>query len=435
MFAVSHDVLVGALPRILLSLKQLVSSRIPVISSRVALFLLIFSLPFVALAQSSSNEFWQSQNIYQIITDRFFDGDSSNNNAEGNYNPSSSSGSSVHGGDFKGIEKKLDYIKSLGATAIWISPVILNANGEFHGYAGRDFYSVAPHWGSMSDLQHLIATAHAKGILVINDIVCNHGGNLTKTSTGSTTIVPPPGYAGLVYRSASKQFAFPFNTNAANPALTNLFHNNGNIANYSDNNQVVLGELSDLDDFRTETDYIRTNMAAIYNFWIGQAGFDAFRIDTVKHVDMGFWQSWCPSVHAYAASIGKPNFFMFGECLDGSETKVGSYTGTKSGGAFALDSMLDYPLYFTINSVFATASGNTQQLENHFNSITNNYDSSAYMRMVTFLDNHDQPRFLNVGQQQHGAAPGCAHLPLYFARGSLSLLRNRAGLQRQHRSQ
>ena len=107
-------------------------------------------------------EFWQSQNIYQVITDRFYDGDPANNNAEGNYNPAGSSGTSVHGGDFKGLEQKLDYIKSLGATAIWVSPVVLNANGEFHGYAGRDFYQVAPHWGTLTDLQHFTAAAHAR---------------------------------------------------------------------------------------------------------------------------------------------------------------------------------------------------------------------------------------------------------------------------------
>jgi glycosidase len=357
-----------------------------------------------------SNEFWQGQSIYQIITDRFFNGDTSNDNAEGNYNPSSSSGSSVHGGDFKGIEQKLDYIKGLGATAIWISPIIKNANGEFHGYAGRDFYSVAPHWGSLADLQHLIQTAHSKGILVIDDIVCNHGGDLTKTDTGSTTFIAPPGgYAGLVYRNASKQFAAPFNTNAINPVLTNLFHNNGNITNYSDNTQVIYGELSGLDDFRTETDYIRTNMAAVYNYWISQ-GFDGFRIDTVKHVEMGFWQTWCPLIHDYATSQGKLNFFTFGECLDGSDAKCGSYTGTKSGGTFTLESMLDYPLYFTINSVFASASGNTQQIENHYNSVAANYDPAAQMRLVTFLDNHDQARFMSVG----GATPARLNVALTF---------------------
>jgi alpha-amylase len=365
--------------------------RWPTLVACILLLVSTRSLP----AQNASNLFWQGQSIYQIITDRFFDGDTSNNNAEGNYNPGSSSGSSVHGGDFKGVEQKLEYIKSLGVTAIWISPIIQNANGEFHGYAGRDFYSVAPHWGNLAALQHLIQVAHSKGILVINDIVCNHGGDLIKTSTGSSTYSAPPGYPNLLYRSSSKQYASPFNTNALNPSLTNLFHNNGNIGDYNDANQVVLGELSGLDDFRTETDYIRTNMAAVYNYWINAAGFDGFRIDTVKHVDMGFWQTWCPLVHSYAATVGKPNFFFFGECLDGSESKCGSFTGTKAGGAFALDSMLDYPLYFTVNSIFASASGNTQQIENHYNSMTNNYDPSAYMRMVTFLDNHDQPRFLS----------------------------------------
>ena len=117
---------------------------------------------------------WQSQSIYQIMTDRFYDGDPSNDNAEGNYNPADSG--SVHGGDFKGIEQKLDYIKALGATAIWISPVVRNGHGQFHGYAARDFYQVAPHWGSLADLQHMIQAAHARGILVIDDIIVNHGG-------------------------------------------------------------------------------------------------------------------------------------------------------------------------------------------------------------------------------------------------------------------
>src|SRR5262245_58503224 len=159
--------------------------------------------------------FWQSQNIYQIFTDRFFDGNAANNNADGNYNPGNSG--SVHGGDFKGIEQKLDYIKSLGATAIWISPVVLNANGEYHGYAGRDFYSVDPHWGTLSDLQSLANAAHARGLLVIDDVIVNHGGDLIySTDSGYANFKTPPDGYNLRYRNASKQFAAPFNTNAAN---------------------------------------------------------------------------------------------------------------------------------------------------------------------------------------------------------------------------
>jgi glycosidase len=354
-----------------------------------------------APAQSASNAFWQAQNIYQIVTDRFFDGDPSNNNADGNYSPTGLR--SIHGGDFKGVEQKLDYIKALGVTAIWISPVVLNANGEFHGYAARDFYRVDPHWGTLADLQHFVRAAHARGLLVIDDIVVNHGGDLIySTDSGYGNFVGPPAGYALKYRSSSKTFAAPFDIynstyNSANNALTNLFHNYGVIQNYNDPSQVQLGELSGLDDFRTESAYVRSNMAAIYEYWIKQAGFDGFRIDTTKHVDTGFWQSWCPAVHAFAATNGLPNFFMFGEVYDADETLCGSYTGTRGGGPFLMDSVLDYPLYFTINSVFATARGNTRQIADHYDRVDAHYDTNAQMRLVTFLDNHDQPRFLSPG--------------------------------------
>jgi alpha-amylase len=351
--------------------------------------------PFLSTAQNATNSFWQTQSIYQVITDRFYDGDASNNNADGNF--SATGTTSVHGGDFKGLEQKLDYIKALGATAIWISPVIVNANGEFHGYAGRDFYNVDPHWGSLADLQHFVAAAHAKGLLVIDDIVCNHGGTmLTSSDPGYPTFNPPPGGYTLKYNS-SKQYAAPFNTNAANPNLTNIFHNYGAIPDYNTPQHYQLGELSGLSDFRTESDYVRSNMAAVYEYWIQNVGFDGFRIDTTKHIENGFWQSWCPAVHTFAATnSAKPNFFMFGEVYDGSDTLCGSYTGTMAGGAYMEDSVLDYPLYFTINSVFATATGNTKQIEDHYNAVAANYDPDAQMRLVTFLDNHDQPRFLSA---------------------------------------
>jgi glycosidase len=366
-----------------------------------------------APAQSAANNFWQAQNIYQIITDRFCDGDTSNNNADGNYRATGAR--SVHGGDFLGAEQKLDYIKALGATAIWISPVVLNANGEFHGYAGRDFYRVDPHWGTLSNLQHFVSAAHAKGLRVIDDIVCNHGGDLIySTDPGYPAFIPPPGGYTLQYRN-SKQFAAPFNTNEVNSNLTNIFHNHGNIPDYNTVEHYQLGELSGLDDFRTESPYVRSNLAAIYEYWIQQAGFDGFRIDTVKHVDTGFWQYWCPRVRQFAATrCAKPDFFMFGEVYDASESLCGSYTGTKDGGSFELDSVLDYPLYFIGKNVFASASGATSQMEKHYASVAKFYDANAQMRLVTFLDNHDQPRFLNASTTNRLAV---ALAFLYTARG------------------
>lgn len=362
---------------------------------RAAALLLAAGLP--AAGQSTGNILWQHQSIYQIITDRFYDGDPSNDNADGNYDPAGHRGTSVHGGDFKGIEEKLDYIKSLGATAIWISPVVLNARGEFHGYAGLNFFKVDPHWGTLADLQHLVRAAHAHGILVIDDIVVNHGGNLVDSSDPGYPAFkyPPDGYL-LRFRNPAKQYPPPFDLNVTNASLTNLFHNNGEIQDYHDPTQVELGELSGLDDFRTETPFVRAQMTKIYEYWIREAGFDGFRIDTVKHVEMGFWPEWCPAVRAFAAAHDKPNFFMFGEALDHSEAKCGSYTGQMGGGPFKLDSVLDYPLYFNINPVFGRATGGNRQIAEHDRAVAANYDPAAQNQLVTFLDNHDQPRFLSI---------------------------------------
>ncbi|MFZ0826679.1 MAG: alpha-amylase family glycosyl hydrolase [Verrucomicrobiia bacterium] len=345
------------------------------------------------VSPAQSNNFWRTQSLYQIVTDRFFDGNPANNNAEGTYAPSNPTG--VHGGDFAGIEQKLDYIKALGATAIWISPIVLNTEGQFHGYSAWNFYQVAPHWGSITDLQNLVQAAHARGLLVVDDIVVNHAGDLVKSS--GSTFNYPVGYT-LSYRNNAKTYPAPFNLTATNPSLTNLFHNYGNIADYNNSTQAILGWLSGLNDFRTETPYIRSNMSAIYEYWINQIGFDGFRVDTALEVDMGCWQSFCPAIHAYAAANGNTNFFMFGEAFNGSESLVGSYTGTEGGGPFKFDSVLDYPLYFTLNSVFATAGGATSLIQNHYNAVAANYDAASQMQLVTFLDNHDNPRFLSTSE-------------------------------------
>ncbi|MGA2543484.1 MAG: alpha-amylase family glycosyl hydrolase [Verrucomicrobiota bacterium] len=344
---------------------------------------------------AQSNAFWRTQSIYQIITDRFYDGDPSNDNAEGTYAPSNPTG--VHGGDFQGIEQKLDYIKALGATAIWISPIVLNTEGQYHGYSAWNFYQVAPHWGSLSNLQHMVQTAHARGLLVIDDIVVNHAGDLiTGSGSGYPNFNYPTGYP-LNYVNSSKTYPAPFNLTATNPSLTNIFHNYGGIDNFDVSNQVVLGWLDGLNDFRTETPYVRTKMAAIYQYWIQQAGFDGFRVDTALEVDMGCWQSFCPAIHSYAATNGNTNFFMFAEADNGSDTEEGSYTGTEGGGAFKFDSIVDYPLYYNaINSVFATTTGATSVIEDHYDAIAADYDPASWMQLVTFLDNHDNPRFLST---------------------------------------
>ncbi|MBU3666102.1 MAG: hypothetical protein FGM15_09555, partial [Chthoniobacterales bacterium] len=374
-----------------------------------------------------SADFWRNQSIYQIITDRFFDGDSSNNNSLPNYGPTISN--QAHGGDFKGIEKKLDYIKALGATAIWISPVVKNANGDYHGYAATDFYAVNPRMGTLTDLQRLVAEAHKRGILVINDVVVNHGSTLVDSGDAgwANFVYPPSGYNLRYNNWFNQQYAAPFaNTNLTtafgNTSLSNIFHNNGGTQNWTDSTQVELGELASLDDFRTESSYVRAKMKEIWSYWISTAGFDAYRIDTVKHVEMGFWDEWSPAVRAAAQAADKPNFFQFGEVFDGNDSKVGAYTGTKSGGNYKMESALDYPLYYQVGSVFATASGNTGQIEGRYNNLTTaNYDTSALNSLVLNLDNHDNPRFLSTAIGGNTARLEVALAFLYTSRGIPSL--------------
>ncbi|MBU6183399.1 MAG: Ig-like domain-containing protein [Verrucomicrobia bacterium] len=371
-------------------------------------------------------DFWRNQNIYQIITDRFFDGDPSNNSA-GLPNFNASNGGQAHGGDFKGIERKLDYIKALGATAIWISPVLRNANGDYHGYAATNFYDTNPRMGSLAELQRLVAESNKRGILVINDVVVNHGSTwVDSADTGWPAFRYPPSGYNLKYNSGGQLYAAPFDNASitsrfGNTNLTNIFHNNGGTENWGDPTQVEFGELMSLDDFKTETPYIREKMREIWTYWINTVGFDAYRIDTVKHVEMGFWDDWSPAIRAAAQAADRPNFFQFGEVFDGSDSKVGSYTGTKSSGVFKMESVLDYPLYYQIGSVFATATGNTGQIENRYTNLTAaNYDASALDSLVLNIDNHDNPRFLAAT----GSTPARLELALaflYTSRGIPSL--------------
>lgn len=343
-----------------------------------------------AVAQSvfPSPSDWRDQNIYFIFTDRFFDGDPSNNNANPQLAYAPSNSRRHHGGDFKGIEKKLDYIKALGATAIWITPIPQNVGSSgYHGYGADDFYKLQPNWGTTNDLKSLVAAAHARGIYVVLDVVINHAGDRIDSANSSwNTTFNSNGYAPR-WRTG-QAYPPPFNQ------LTN-FHNNGIINNYTDPEQ-MLGEVSGLDDLRTETPYVRTNLVAIYKHWMDVADFDGFRLDTVKHVDIGAWQYFNMQIRNHANAIGKTNFFQFGEIFDGSDDKVGYYTGTKAGGSFAMDSVLDYPLFYRANSVFAVGTGNTKQLEDHYNIIPSKYDAAAKDRLITFLDNHDGARFMSA---------------------------------------
>ena len=343
-----------------------------------------------AQAATASPNDWRDLILYQIITDRFANGNSSNDAVEGNFAPAD--GFKIHGGDFAGAQAKLDYLQQLGIDGLWISPVVLNANAEYHGYAARDLYAIAPHFGTMAELQSLVAACHARGMVVVLDVVLNHMGDLIDSGDAGYGTFKNPATYTLRWRGAKHHAGF-FND------LTK-FHAHGTIGNYVDPEQ-VLGELAGLDDIKTEDPAVRTELIRAYSWLIDQTDCDGFRIDTVKHVETPFWSAWTPAVRAHADSIGKSHFFMFGEAFDGDDARNGSYTGTVGGGPYKLDSMLYYPMYFTTSVLFRNTNpadpGTAPARISDRYSYLNNYDPTSREQLVNFLDNHDNPRFLAFG--------------------------------------
>jgi glycosidase len=356
--------------------------------SAAAVLTLLLALGPAALparAATPSPADWRDVVIYQVITDRFANGNPANDAVEGQYDPAD--GAKTHGGDFAGLTGKLDYLQNLGVGAVWISPVVLNANAEYHGYAARDFYTIAPHFGTLAELQALSAALHARGMYLVLDVVVNHMGDLIDSGNSSYPAYRYPSTYTLRWKNVAKQHAPPFNDLAK-------FHAHGGIDNYVDPNQLV-GELFSLDDLKTEDATVRQQLGLAARWIILNTDADGFRLDTVKHIEMGFWSTWTPEVRAYADSLGKDRFFFFGEVFDGDDAKNGSYTGTVGGGPYKLDSVLYYPMYFTLKDVFLNDVA-PDQIPARAAQL-GAYDATSRERLVTFLDNHDNSRFLRAG--------------------------------------
>jgi glycosidase len=278
---------------------------------------------------------WRALPIYQVITDRFDDGDPSNNTAHPGVLPNPHSMDGLHGGDFAGLERRLDYIAALGFRTIWISPVYLNHQAAYHGYHITDFNQVDPHWGTLEELRRLIDAAHARGLYVILDVVFNHMARLVFSDE--------PGYPRfrehpyrLRWRDPATTYAPPFDD------LT-LFHGHGSIGNWEDARHNELGDLQGLPDLITTDPRVRRALLESHLAWIAATDCDGFRVDTAHHVELGFWQEILPALHQGAAALGKTNFLIFAEALKGDDEIVARLT--REGEFF---SALYYPYYFTL---------------------------------------------------------------------------------------
>ena len=342
---------------------------------------------------------WRDQIVYQIFTDRFENGDLSLHDKHPVARIDAFSRKSLHGGNLPGIEQHLDYIRNLGATTIWISPVFLNdANCAYHGYGTVDFHCISPHIGGLPALQKLIRAAHKRGIYVLIDVICNHmGKRITSDHPDYPAYRPPPRAYRIRWIDPKKKYPPPFNH-------LNCFHNHGHIHNFS-GEELILGSLKGLDDLRTERPDIRAFLINAYRRLITLTDCDGFRIDTVRHVEWDFWREFAAAIHAHAESLGKKRFFLTGEVFDSDESAIAKYLGNcfntetpepngEKKRHFLMDSVTDYPLYYAVSDVFHHNSP-PARLQQRFKTLHSDlYDPDFRDHLLTFLDNHDVPRFL-----------------------------------------
>ncbi len=466
--------------------------------------------------QANADIDWRDQVIYQIVVDRFGNGDPNND-----INVSPSVPGRYHGGDWQGIIDQLDYLQTLGVTALWISPVVKNTEedagfGSYHGYWTQDFLRPNPHFGDLYKLRELVDSAHARGMLVILDVVTNHvgqlffydingngqpddwlsGGGLSHTCV---QICNNPSRATecsadeLIYCDQGKDyleriiewdpeydprgvqgwtslgFSGPatvrftewpevnrvppprppewFGWDPAKPWFDDpsWYNRKGRVYVWWHENdygrefvrqQETLGDFpGGLKDLDTDNPDVTDALTRSFEYWIEVADFDGFRIDTVKHIDRpelapnvrGFWGHFTDGMREKARTLGKQNFFIFGEAFDGNDELIGTYTkgGVDAAGPFGrFDSVFYFSQkYRVIDPVFKQDQP-TRNVECLYNArmgvtpsdpwcLANGYPAgptygatphkasaeggiglAPNQVTVNFLDNHDLPRFL-----------------------------------------
>ncbi|GGW42646.1 pullulanase-type alpha-1,6-glucosidase [Streptomyces griseoloalbus] len=378
------------------------------------------------LATSPARHDLTREQFYFVLPDRFANGDTKNDRGgltgsrlTTGYDPTDKG--FYQGGDLKGLTKKLDYIKGLGTTAIWMAPIFKNqpvqgtgenASAGYHGYWITDFTQVDPHFGTNADLETLIDTAHDKGMKVFFDVITNHTADVVDYEEKSYDYLSKGAFPYLTkdgepfddadYADGSRRFprvdagSFPrtpvvpaAKKDVKVPSWLNdpeMYHNRGDSTFAGESSEY--GDFSGLDDLWTERPEVVGGMEKIYQRWVKDFDIDGFRIDTVKHVNMEFWTQWATALDAYAARKGRDDFFMFGEVYS-ADTDVTSPYVTEG----RLDATLDFPFQEAARQ-YASQGGSARKLASVFG---DDYkyatDKANAYEQVTFLGNHDMGRF------------------------------------------
>ena len=301
--------------------------------------------------KKNENDFdWDEAVVYFMMTDRFFDGNESNNTASGTDTYGDNPGL-YHGGDFAGVTAKLDYLQDLGVNTIWLTPIVKNIagvtvtdegkedvpyNAAYHGYWASDFTKLNPTMGTTEEFKTMISEAHKRGMRIMVDIVVNHAGYGTEST-----------FADMLRDKSVSE---------------------GDIKSWQ----------SGLPDFATEKADVRAKLLEWQTSWMKDYGVDYFRVDTVKHVDSTTWAALKNSTTEV-----NPSFKMIGEYYGAGYASNGSTLGSGQ-----MDADLDFDFNDQATSF---VSGNISSVEK-FLSARNSALNNAYMT-GQFLSSHDEDGF------------------------------------------
>lgn len=306
------------------------------------LMLLILSTLINVKQTEAQDRKWQDETIYFLMVDRFNNGDQSNDLDSNLEDPRA-----YHGGDFQGVIDKLDYLKDMGFTAIWLTPVFDNSELGYHGYWIQDFYNTDEHFGTIEEFKKLVDEAHKRDMKIILDFVVNH--------------------------------VSPEHPWVKDPDKQDWFHEKKGIFDESQD-QLENGWIYDLPDLAQENPEVKQYLLDAAKWWITETDIDGYRLDTVKHVPQSFWTEFATEVKSV-----KDDFYLLGEIWSKDPRYISSYQDT------GIDGFVDYPLMDFLRSSFSNYDQSLEWLFVQWDRNKSLYEN-PYVN-GNFIDNHDNPRF------------------------------------------
>ncbi|WP_310604609.1 alpha-amylase family glycosyl hydrolase [Anaerosporobacter sp.] len=373
------------------------------------LFVLIFAfgvistnVPVQAAATSTDAEVTNTASfstdvIYQIVTDRFFDGDTSNNPTGSIFDKSNLQ--KYHGGDWAGITQKLNdgYFSNMGVTALWISSPVENITtidpsnncASYHGYWAKDFFKTNSYFGSVSDFQTMVNKAHALGIKIVIDFAPNH----TSTAEYGTMTFPED---GALYKNGTYLGGFKNDSQG-------LF-NHESWTDFSTYENSIYHSMYGLADLNHQNATVDAYMKEAIQNWL-DLGVDGIRVDAVKHMSFGWQKNWLSSIYSYKSVFVFGEWFNGGVAADADMTKFANDSGM---------SLLDFRFANAVRNALGNGSATMEDLYDVI--VATDADYNEVNDQVTFIDNHDMSRFMTLASNNQRAVDN-AYVILLTSRG------------------